>query len=378
MTVLDLIRRTASRYADKPAVICRQETVTYARLLQCMTDCQPLPVPLLGATWESDFTLHTTGSTGAPKAIVVTQEAVIANTENLIAAHGYKPETVFILTGPNDHLGCWSKIFAVLATGGTLVMTDGLRSIDSFYAAIDSTEGPVATFLVPAAIHTLLHYSAPRLASCAPRIDFIETGAAPMPHADKLLLCRLLPAARLYMTYASTETGIIATYNFNDGECIPGCVGTAMPRSSFAITPEGKIACSGDTLCKEWQGRTFVTNDNGHTDSIGRLYIDGRQDDIINVGGYKVSPAEVEDVAMSLPDIADCICIAVPHPVTGHALKLLVQLAPGCATLDKRRIARHINTSLERWKVPMLYEAVTSIARTHNGKLDRKAYRTQP
>lgn len=47
MTVLDLIRRTASRYADKPAVICRQETVTYARLLQRMTDCQPLPVPLL-------------------------------------------------------------------------------------------------------------------------------------------------------------------------------------------------------------------------------------------------------------------------------------------------------------------------------------------
>lgn len=63
----------------------------------------------------------------------------------------------------------------------------------------------------------LLQFGADRLAQYADRLDFIESGAAPLPHADMLRLCDLLPHTRLYNTYASTETGIIATYNYNDG-----------------------------------------------------------------------------------------------------------------------------------------------------------------
>jgi acyl-CoA synthetase (AMP-forming)/AMP-acid ligase II len=103
------------------------------------------------------------------------------------------------------------------------------------------------------------------------------------------------------------------------------------------------------------------------------LHLSGRASDVINVGGFKVSPAEVEAVAMSNPLVSDCICISASHPVTGRALKLLV-VTPSDQTLDKRSLARYLADRLEPYKVPMLYEQVDTIARTYNGKLDRKHY----
>ena len=66
------------------------------------------------------------------------------------------------------------------------------------------------------------------------------------------------------------------------------------------------------------------TKDMGYIDQNGFVYILGRNDDVINVGGLKVAPTEVEAAVLSYPDIQDCICIAVPDKITGSALKLLV------------------------------------------------------
>lgn len=103
-------------------------------------------------------------------------------------------------------------------------------------------------------------------------------------------------------------------------------------------------------------------------------HLQGREDDVINVGGYKVAPTEVEDAALSFPGLCDCICLPVPHPITGTALRLLVQMADG-VTLNKRQLALHLKSRLETYKVPLLYEQVATIRRTFNGKLDRKSYR---
>jgi acyl-CoA synthetase (AMP-forming)/AMP-acid ligase II len=116
------------------------------------------------------------------------------------------------------------------------------------------------------------------------------------------------------------------------------------------------------------------TNDKGFIDSEGRLQLTGRNDDIINVGGFKVNPSEVENVALSFPDISDCICIADKHPVLGTTLRLLVVMHE-CKTLDKRKLAHTLLEKLEKYKVPQLYKQVESIKRTYNGKLDRKYYR---
>ena len=115
-------------------------------------------------------------------------------------------------------------------------------------------------------------------------------------------------------------------------------------------------------------------SDYGHIDEEGMLHIGGRESEVINVGGYKVSPTEVEDVAMSIEGVRDCICISAEHRIMGKAVKLLVVMQDG-VTFDKRRIARFIADRLEPYKVPQLYEEVEAIARTYNGKLDRKFYK---
>ena len=157
-----------------------------------------------------------------------------------------------------------------------------------------------------------------------------------------------------------------------------------MPHSRVMITEEGKIACQGDTLMSGYLGDEALTSDilrdgtvymsdYGRIDAEGMLHILGRETDVINVGGYKVSPTEVEDITMEYPGVTDCILIAAVHPVMGMALKLLVVMTAG-RSLDKRSLARHLAARLEPYKVPILYEQVDAVARTYNGKLDRKHY----
>jgi len=329
--------------------------------------------------------LYTTGTTGRSKGVMISHRTIVADAENLIAGQLFSHELVFIINGPLNHIGSLSKIYPVIMLGATLYIIDGMRDMNAFFGALDYPATKMATFFVPASVRMLMQFSAERLASYAEKIDFIECGGAPLPHSDMQELCRLLPKTRLYNTYASTETGIISTYNYNDGECIAGCLGKTMPHSRIIITPEGRISCQGDTLMSGYigepeltatvlRGDTVYMSDLGRIDEQGRLHIGGRQDDVINVGGYKVAPTEVEDAALLLPEVKDCICISAAHPVTGNALKLLVVMADGCQ-LNKRRIALHLKGRLEIYKVPMLYEQVDHVERTYNGKLNRKFYR---
>lgn len=328
--------------------------------------------------------LFTTGTTGQSKGVMVSHATILANGENLIAAHGFTADHVFIINGPLNHIGSLSKIYPVMMQGGTLYLLESMKDLNAFFAALDYPCKKVATFMVPTSARILLQLAKKRLGSYANKIDFIETGAAPMPHADMLALCELLPHSRLFNTYASTETGIISTYNFNDGRCLSGCLGKAMKHSSFHITESGQVACQGKTLMVGYAAEmkrtrevlrdgVLYTADNGYIDEEGMLHLTGRNDDVINVGGFKISPTEVEDVALSHPNIKDCICIGVISPITGHALKLLYVSHDG-EEINKRDIARFINAKLERHKVPLLYERVDEVKRTFNGKLDRKGY----
>ena len=327
--------------------------------------------------------LYTTGTTGKSKGVMISHRTIVADAENLIAGQGFSHDLVFVIHGPLNHIGSLSKIFPIILQGGTLHILDGLRDAEAFFKAFKA-EGKYATFFVPANIRFLLTFDAQRFAALADRLDFVESGGAPLSHADMLQLCDILPRTRLYNTYASTETGIIATYNYNDGRCLAACLGHTMPHSRVIITPEGMISCQGDTLMSGYigdpeltatvlRGDTVYMSDYGSIDDEGMLHIGGRQSDVINVGGYKVAPTEVEDVTMSIEGVRDCICISAEHPIMGKAVKLLVVMNEGVA-FDKKHIARYIAARLEPYKVPQLYEQVETIARTYNGKLDRKHY----
>ena len=315
---------------------------------------------------------------------MISHRTILADAENLIAGQGFKHETVFVINGPLNHIGSLSKVYPVIMQGGTIILVDGLKDINRFFAAFDYPSDKMATFLVPASIRILIQLSADRLKALADKIDFIETGAAAISQADMETLCRLLPKSRLYNTYASTETGIISTYNYNDGRCLAGCLGKPMPHSQIIITPGGLIACKGDTLMSGYVGdpertatilrdHTVFTSDLGSIDADGMLHLKGREDDVINVGGFKVSPTEVEDAALAHPDIKDCICIATDHPIMGKALKLLVVMKNG-KELQKRPLALFLKERLEAYKIPQLYEQVPAVQRTYNGKLNRKYY----
>ena len=115
------------------------------------------------------------------------------------------------------------------------------------------------------------------------------------------------------------------------------------------------------------------TSDIGILDDEGMLHLSGREDDVINVGGFKVAPTEVEDAALSFSDIKDCVCIPVNHIITGKALKLLVVMKDG-KDLNRKALALYLKSKLEPYKIPMLYSQVEKIERTFNGKINRKYY----
>jgi acyl-CoA synthetase (AMP-forming)/AMP-acid ligase II len=328
--------------------------------------------------------LFTTGTTGRSKGIIISHETIIANSENLIAAHGYNDNLSFVICSPLNHYGAWSKVFPCIMQGMTIYLLESLKAMDRFFEVIDSSATKIATFMVPSSIKMLMQLCSDRLSNYADRIAFLETGGAPMSEGDMKRLCQLLPNASLFNTYASTESGIITTYNYQEG-CISGCVGRPLKNSSVAISSQGHILCSGKTLMtgylddplltsKILQGGAVEMSDKGIIDEEGRLHILGRDDDVINTGAYKVNPLEVEDAANEYAGIRECICIAAPHIILGTALKLLYTTHDG-KEISKKDLARYLLTKLEKHKVPLLYEQVPSIQMTFNGKKDRKHYR---
>ena len=440
MTIEDYLQRNASLYPDKIAVICRGEEVTYSRLWQLVEgkamllreQYQPHHVAAIRTSQSIDFLvtyfalhvakavalpvehdipqgrfeeiadrydaftapeevadiLFTTGTTGKSKGVMISHRTIIADAENLIDSMEFSHDLLFVINGPLNHIGSLSKVYPTIMMGATLYILENLKDLEAFFTAFDYPCSRVATFLVPASIRILLQLAKDKLATYADKIDFIETGAAPMAHSDMLELCRLLPKTRLYNTFASTETGIVATYNYNDGECLVGCLGRPMKHSHILITDEGRVACQGPTLMTGYadeeeltaqvmHDNTVFTADNGRIDELGRLHLMGRNDDVINVGGYKVAPTEVEDAVMAFPGVKDCICVSDVSPVLGTRLKLLY-VANEDVEFSKRDLAKFIASKLEVYKVPQAYQQVNDIHRTFNGKLDRKFYRHHP
>jgi len=434
MTLESYVRLWAEKQPAKTAVICGEESVSYGELWQQVTECsreyqqtegravvirstqsirflvQYLAVHLAGKAivpLEEDCTdarqnaiqhavgtcsipanvadiLYTTGTTGQQKGIMISHKAIVADAENLISAMQFAEDLLFIISGPLNHIGSLSKIWPTIMVGATLCITPGMKDMNLFLNAFRLPYPKVATFLVPTSIRMLLQFARKEFSGISDKIDFIETGAAPMAQADMESLCQLLPRTRLYNTYASTETGIICTHNYNSDYCVAGCLGRPMLHSSVFITPEGNVACQGDTLMEGYAGDedltrnvlhdgTLFTSDCGRIDEQGRLHLTGRAGDIINIGGFKVNPIEVEDAALSFPAVADCICTPSPHPVLGTVLRLYV-VPKDDNTINKKELAAHLTQKLEHYKVPQLFSIVDHIERTYNGKLNRKFY----
>ena len=429
-----LIEYYAKLTPDKPAVICDEQTLTYADLWSSIKEkaqtlslkdgqphvfvatqdinfivtycavhiCGGVAVPLERSTpierqkqikdevkgfpfpQDTSDVLYTTGTTGEAKGVMISSEAWMANAENLIDRLSFTGKLLFIICGPLNHLGSLSKIYPTFITGGTLCIMEGLKDMNSFFSVFELPYTRFATFLVPSSIRMLLQIGSKELASVSHKIDFIETGAAAISQHDMVRLCQILPKSRLYNTYASTETGIVCSYEFSKYGCTPGLLGKPMIHSSVRIDEDGRVVCSGKTIMSGYVNNPELTaqvlkegeihtSDTGRIDEKGMLHLLGRKDDVINVGGYKVNPSEVEDAVSAFDLIQDCICIPAKHIVLGTAPKLLYVPKQG-QEVKPKDIAEFLRGRIEDYKIPLLYEAVDAIKRTYNGKLDRKYY----
>ena len=386
-TLQDYIRQHALRTPGKIAFVVGEQRVSYKQLAQALSAdrsdeqegaLQGVSGTLSAARLLGDITLSTTGTTGKPKQVAYTPQMVLANAENLVDAHGYTADTAFVICGPLNHLGSLSKVWPVMLAGGTVVLLDGLKEMNAFFRAMHTAPHGMATFLVPTAIHQLMQWGCDKLAALSSAIDFIETGAAPMPHDDMLRLCQLLPHSRLFNTYASTETGVVCTYNYNDGLCLAGCVGRPTLHAQVKITDDGHIACRGPmamsgyrndeaATARTMQDGWVVTADLGTLDDEGRLHFKAREGDMMNIGGFKIDPLKVEEAARQISGVDDCVCVVADSPLFGRCLKLQYVSTSG-QPLPKPLLARSLAAHLEAYEVPRLYEQVEHLTMTFNGK----------
>ena len=329
--------------------------------------------------------LYTTGTTGKSKGVMLSRTALESCADNFICDMHYTDELLYIISGPLNHIASLFKIHPVLIAGGTVCILDGLKDINAFFDVFKLPYNKVATFMVPASLRLIMEFSYEKLCAVADRIDFIETGAAPITGKDMERLAKALPHSRLYNTLGGTEIGAVCTYDFNDGKYMEGCIGRPMKNSMVEVTPDGSIIVSGPTVMSGYvndpestaqvlQNGRITTSDLGFVDENGLIHLKGRRGDVINVGGFKVDPLEVENAATGHESVKECICIVAEHPVIGPVLKLLIVLEDGFV-LDKHSVAMYLKSKLEPHKIPTYYEAVDKIQRTYNGKLDRKYYR---
>lgn len=338
-------------------------------------------------TYDSSIAdlLYTTGTTGKAKGVMLSTKALEACADNFISDMHFTSDVLFIISGPLNHIASLFKMHPMLTVGGTICVLDGLKDMNAFFETFNLPYKKFATFMVPASLRMIMQFSYKKLCDLADKIAFIETGAAPISHADMKMLSEALPKSHLYNTFGGTEIGAVCTYDFNDGKYMEGCIGRPMKNSCVTVDQDGGIVISGSTIMSGYANDPEATaqvlqdghihgSDIGFVDENGMIHLKGRKGDVINVGGFKVDPVEVENTASSHPSVKDCICIAGTHPVIGTVVKLLVVLTEGY-TLDKQALAVYLRNKLEPYKVPTYYEAVDKIQRTYNGKLDRKFYK---
>ena len=334
--------------------------------------------------------MFTTGTTGEPKGVQLTQGNIAAAANNINSFIQNKNSDIEMIALPISHSFGIGRMRCALSNGQTVILLGSFANTKRFFRFME--EYKVSGFgMVPASWAFLKKTSDMKIGDYKDQLHYIEIGSAPMPIEDKKALIEALPDTRICMHYGLTEASRSAFMEFHEYEDNLNSIGKQSPNMTIRIMDEdghevpdkteGEICVSGKAVTKGYLNLPkedsfwedfFRTGDWGYKDEEGNLYLKSRKKELINVGGKKLSPLEVEEVLMELDFVKDCACIGVADPegVLGEVVKaFIVSDEPDKIQYDI--IDELIGKKLEAYKHPRMYELIDAIPKTSSGKVQR-------
>jgi len=354
--------------AERAAIVAAEEPIVDlddpGELTQTEAD-----LPLLGEHDMDDVCARvlTSGSTGTPTPVGLTYGNFLWSAVGSAFNIGVDPDDRWLCCVPLSHIAGLSIVMRSVIYGTTAVLHDGF-DVDRVAASLEGDRITVVS-LVTTMLTRLLEAGADL---SGPRA--ILVGGGPVP--EEPLEEALGRGATVVQTYGLTETCSQATTLATaDARRKLGSAGRPLLTTHLRIR-DGEILVQGPTVapgCLDADG-WLHTGDLGYIDEEGFLYVKDRIDDLIVSGGENVVPAEVEEVLLRHPEVADAAVVGREDPEWQQAVTAVVVLEPGSETTpdDLRRFCAE---SLAGFKVPKRVELAAALPRTPSGKLMRRALR---
>ena len=345
---------------------------------------------------ETCLMLFTSGTTGEPKLVPLSHSNLIASVKNISSTYNLSPQDSTLCIMPLFHVhGLMASLLSTLATGGTVVLpSTGKFSANTFASELT---GNYCTWFsaVPTMLQIIINVVPDKINH---NLRFVRSCSAALPpvlleKVEKVFSVIVLEA------YAMTEASHQMTSNplGNDrnpklGRRRPGTVGVThgeveirIYTSAGNVVPagiKGEVCVKGPSVIKGYfnnpsaNANSFIhgffrTGDEGYLSNDGFLTITGRLKELINKGGEKVSPIEIDSALLTHPAVAEAVSFAVPDLKYGEVVAVAIVFKSG-KTATESDLTQHIGTKLASFKLPSKIFFATSLPKTATGKIQRR------
>ena len=337
--------------------------------------------------------LYTSGTTGKPKLVPLSHGNMIASIQNIVATYDLSDRDTTYAVMPLFHAhGMMASVFASLGSGGRIILpSTGKFSPSVFWQELNGNKCTWVT-AVPTIHQILLQVKLPQgyEKHCLRFIRSCSSALAPaiLEQMEKRYGVDVLEA------YAMTEACHQMTSNPMKGvhRRRPGTVGKSFGGVTMKILDtsgkevergsRGEICVKGsnvmtgymhnDAANKEaFVGEFFRTGDEGTMDKDGFITITGRIKELINRGGEKISPLEIDAVLLSHPAVSEAVCFGIPDPKYGEVVGAVVIPRKGMAVTEAEIIS-FVRRQVSSFKVPVKLFIAHELPRTATGKIQRR------
>jgi acyl-CoA synthetase (AMP-forming)/AMP-acid ligase II len=351
------------------------------------------PSPAAGGMAEPDdvaLLLHTSGTTSRPKLVPLSQRNIMASARHIGATLALAAADRCLNIMPLFHIhGLIGAVLSSLAAGGSVFCTPGFNAL-KFFAWLDEA-APTWYSAVPTMHQTILARAERNRETIARRkLRFIRSSSASLPppvmaELEQTFGCPVIES------YGMTEASHQMTSNpLPPQQRKPGTVGPAAGPEVAVLDEAGRPAPAGATgevairgpnvtagyVANPAANKTaftdgwFRTGDQGVLDADGYLTITGRLKELINRGGEKISPREVDDLLMTHPAVAQAVTFALPHDKLGEEVAAAIVLREG-RNATERELRDFVSARLADFKVPRKVVFLAEIPKGATGKLQR-------